>query len=398
MRLKNSPILIIIIFALFSSVSFGQSQSKIRQYCPQSRDFSVIESAEELENKICEIQKIYSSDKRITEISGQVLKTLNALITQGTSEDWESDGALNESLNNLSSSINEHVKKGSTPPKTALGIELKKFREKWGSSESRWKNSRGYLNDLTKIVKMTKTGQRVLDCYKKATSPLISGDYIKILEKPKDGSTYGFMHFALVEDQNHYGKFIKTITFNPGFSPISALVSFTHELKHGCNSAQHARNEEILKSPPSVPELPDMSSSFPSDFAKKPFTASAEAMGLKTYRNVIFEHPIDEMRAYKVSVELFSELAKNSPEAACDEYYVGFLFGKQPISSSEYHIKLDEMLQDGTYPLYLVSYYAAAGNLNPNYVLKLDEDGLPTNELSAELVEAMKKEGIYVKK
>ena len=63
MKLKHNHIFLILILGLFSSTSFAKTLSKIRQYCPQNRSFTVVESANDLENKVCEIQKIYSSDK-----------------------------------------------------------------------------------------------------------------------------------------------------------------------------------------------------------------------------------------------------------------------------------------------------------------------------------------------
>lgn len=351
------------------------ASSSIYNLCPNVRKLQVVSSPKDLLRTMCNLQNDYSDNHEVINLTSSVIETIKIISGPAASANWEKSELLNldlEALSDKLSEINNSTKV--VAPKTQLQKAISNLNNKWRDEKVRAdpKNFNAYILDFKKIMSLTKTGKKVLDCYEKAKGPLISGE--EILPIPQDLKDQGAkMAFTILEDKNVSNKFVKTIYFNTEPSPFDAITAFAHELQHGCNTNVQAK---MLSQAYLLPE------------------------DSKEYENVQSliqqDNAVDEMRAYKVSVDMFKDLAEASPGLVCSSYSKSALLGKQILSAAEYAANLDDKIEDGTYPQYLISLYAAHGFYKPEYVLQKDKDGQIVNKLREDLIEKMRNEGVYV--
>jgi hypothetical protein len=375
---------------LFSIGPSANAESVIRSYCSEARTLSTISTPADLEKTICHFQDQFPKNEKINFLSKRILEITSNLKSSGD-KTWQDSFTLNYQLGLLNTELNsiEREKKSfsSNPIRTAL----KNLTEKWANIEQRTHNRNEYLKDFNEILRMTKTGKSVLDCYNKTTGPLISGEQVIDLSKQAENQGV-IMAFSLEADGAAPGKFLKTVHFNMKLAPVMALYAYAHEMKHGCNSNSIAKFtkdfEEVApkpyQPPPRTPE---------SEEEKNKKEAFLEDLILKRDQ----DYAIDEMIAYKVNVELFKELAKHAPEYACDDYNVGTLFGTQIISNAEYNALVDDMINNGTFPLHMISRYAGSGSYTAENVLET-KDGLTVLKLRSDLIKKIEAKGFHVKK
>lgn len=350
--------LLALTIAFLAPLIAARAESVIRKSCPLARQVSIVSSPSGFKDAVCSLREVYPGSTEVKSLADDVLSSVSKL---------KSDPALDTALEKLSTALNKTDRKVASSRSTPLSLAMKSLVDKWGDSKVRSNpaNRNAYINDLNHILQQTKAGRDVLNCFAQAKGPLISGE--QIIDFPEEHKAKGIaMSFDLVEDPENPGKYIKTIYFNAEHSPIMALILYAHEMKHGCNSNVIAQNDEKLKDP------------------SQDFT--------KIYQN----RAVDEIRAYRVSVEFFKELAQEAPDLVCNNYSTSTIFGRQVLSSAEYNAKLDEMYQDGTFPQYLISKYSAMGSIPAKYVFKTGKIGKQTKSLRDDLIQSLKAEGFSV--
>jgi hypothetical protein len=363
-----------IFFLIIALLNTANASSVIRQYCSEARSISLVSSPQDLVKASCDIGEVFSAEPNILSLTQQIIKLTKSL---RASSEWKNNNKLNDSLEKLSEALNQAPKKATSPHTTPLALALNEIATKWHDSKMRSAHHADYIKDFNQVLAMTNTGRQVLDCYQKAQDPLITGEQIEQISEEQKANGVS-MAFTLLEDQKSPGKYVKTILFDEDTSPMTALFLYAHEMKHGCNSKISVKIFQYM------------------DTHNSSNTPRREIALEKEKNDQLMA--IDEMRAYKINVELFKEMAQAAPEVVCNEYYVSNIFGKQIISSAEYNAKMDEMIEDGTYPLHLISQYAVDGAYWPENVLKSDDNGWATHELRLDLIKKLEAEGIHVKK
>lgn len=355
----------------FGQIETVLAASTVRESCREARIISIVSTPADLQKAICNIQIKYPTSEKINFLTNQIISIAGKL---DPASQWQSDSALESSLQSLSESMTQQSPKNDVALNTPLSEALKKLISKWGDLKARTSNQKEYIKDFNKVLQSTKTGREVLDCYAKAQGPLISGEQFVLISKEEEDQGIG-MAFNIIDDPKHPGKYIKTIIFNPKLPPINGLMLYAHEMKHGCQSAIVSQNMNR--------------------FEKLEKGTNEWDAHLKEINQTM---AVDEMRAYSLSVKLFKELAKSAPQLVCNTYSIGSLFGKQITSSGDYSANLDEMFEEGTFPLYLISTYTSMGFYKPENILNTDKNGLPINELRSDLIKKIEAEGFYVKK
>ena len=345
------------------------ADSSIHQMCSKTRPIDKVESPQDFSKAICDLKNVYQDDVPIQKITTSILKTLEKLI-KSTNDDWTKNEVLNFDLEHLKDRLNQHAE-GNSDEKAGSDLEKALFvlNAKWGDKEERTKkeNKKKYYDDLKKVLALTPTGKKVIKCYAKSTGPLISGD--AVVELPDEYKDRGAkMAFGVIPDNNDPNKVVKRMFINTDLDPIEALPLLAHELKHGCHAKEMS---EIL--------LPLYNADDDSIVRTK----------LKYEYDQ--ERAVDEMRAYKVTVDLFKDLAKVAPNMVCGKYFTSVMFGNQPINTAEYAAAIDDKLTDGSFPKFLISLYAAHGDYNPENVFVKDK-----NSIRPDLLEKLKKEGVHV--
>lgn len=368
----------------FLSINTSRANSSIYKTCTNVRKIPIVATPQDLTIVMCGLKHNYANDQTISNLADSILNTLNILADQDTlsSGEWSKNKKLNIDLETLSkklSSANQTRKK--VDSKTPLQKALLTLNSKWGDIKVRTRpeNLLKYTNDFKKILSLTKTGKKVLECYENANGPLISGE--KIIEIPTEQKMKGAkMAFTLEFDTNNPNKFFKKILFNSEESPLDSLNTFAHELQHGCNSLKQAElNLQLGQLPPTD---------------KLSIEEAEQEKNL--IRQIEQDNAVDEMRAYHVSVDMFKDLLEANPEYFCNSFIKSEIFGTQVLSTAEYAANLEDKFEDGSNPNYIISLYAAHGFYTPENVLVKNKDGLITNRLLPELIKKMKDAGVYV--
>ncbi len=375
---------LLICFLSLSCWNLSHAASPIYNLCPNTRKLNEVTRPQELAKAMCKLQGNYLGEKSVVALTNSILKTLGRLENAQLENlaDWQKDDILNfdlERLSNRLSYLNQSDK--ASLASTPLQKALDNIKNKWSDEKVRTlpENNVQYIADLKHALSLTKTGKKVSECYEKAKGPLISRE--EVVELSEDFKQHGAqMAFSAEPDDKNPGKYIKRLYFNSQVEPFEALMMMGHELQHGCNSLNQIRLKSLLN------DLP-VSDSQNADEMKK------EAA---IFEEIEQDNAVDEMRAYRVTANVFKDLAEASPELVCGQKTKSIIFGKQVLSSAEYAANIEDKIEDGTFPQYIISKYAAHGFYTPKNVLTVDENGNPTSQLRPDLIKKMKAEGVRV--
>ena len=355
----------LILFSFFCGMT-ASGESSIRKSCIQARKLKMVTSSADLRNVVCDLRRDYAAEAPVQALANQLL----AVLEKGKDlKAWETDPQIKVSLRSLTRALNEVAESAPIVSDTPLTLALAKHLDRWGDPQARVlkENFVAYIQSVDEVVRMTRTGREVTDCFKQTRGPLLSRT--EVLAFPPDLAERGAsMAFKIRPDSAQPGKYISTVLFNPAIPVIAALFYYVHEMKHGCNAPHYASREATRE---------------PSERQRDEFSQ---------------EHAVDELRAYRANVEFFKELSAGAPELVCNEFFTSDLFGTQVISTAEYNATIDEMIQDGTFPKHILAVYASLQAIRPQGIFQLNSEGKAKPELRPEVMQKLEDEGFRIKK
>jgi hypothetical protein len=244
---------------------------------------------------------------------------------------------LVDELASIASLINsKQIERANIPSTNPISTQLKKIIS-YGDSEKRrelsYQEKIAYVKEIDKLLGMTKTGKKVLACYKKVKHPQI------LKERRVAFETFASqMAFGLDYDKQS-DKEVMTISFNVEFDPIFSITAYAHEMQHGCRAAETIDEGGVTH----------------------------------THNNVV-----DEIRAYSLQVNLYKELIKAEKDFFCNGSVMWYRDAIIPIS--QWHSHLEERLEAGVFVDDLLKLYAGDSLGKPyenDEVYTVDSSGQP---------------------
>lgn len=358
---------------------------------------TTVTNLDQLEDNICEFRDS-SNDREITRTSQQSLQILERLRTapptvnaEGVQEDPLDNQQLVNSLTTVANLITGKRSPATFTPQRndALGASLSQLFRDFGTEAQRNANQQGYYQSMKTVLAKTREGSRVLRCFEK----LDAGASKTVVNFAEPGVASPTATYEAQYDQatNSYHKII---TISAEDSPSLTLSLLAHEMQHSCNTAEFIRfdrEQRDFYTRIQTPGLPEEES----------IRMGREFMAKSTQANVRFA--LDELRAYKMTPKIFSELAPYHPEFFCNKFYVSSLFGRQILGTGDYMSSLETMVADGTFFYNLIDNYIKGAGYDPAafYVMNestgdIERDSQGRPQFLPEVKAEMAKEGFRV--
>ncbi len=226
--------------------------------------------------------------------------------------------------------------------------------------ERRNGDQQGYYRSLKNVLSKTNQGRRVLECFERSENG-VSGSRVVFADLGNNAPT---ATFGLERDDN--GNRIKTISITTVDHPSFMLSLLAHEFQHSCNtqemitleeqgSAAMARLQGLIQSPGTDEEM------------QAAITAQQSIQARSNIRAAI-----DELRAYRMTPQIFDELAPYHPSYFCQQYYVSGLFGRQILNNGEYMSTLETKVADGSFAHQLIDTYTRINGYDPAAFYEMD--------------------------
>lgn len=301
-----------------------------------------------LQDSVCRLKRDHPVSPRIEEMANGVLDVISSINEDSERRElWKSDWELKRALKRLTGSLVEQpLPQGESESSRnpALAAAINSFSRKWGDPKDRSNPARSqeYIADMEQILSLTETGRKTLECYRKAAlDPRISAsEVIDIRSLDKSDAA---MAFAWVGDKANPGKFKQVIYIDFTLDPMFAIASWAHEKQHGC--CKECFDHEVKFN-------------------------RARSAGLSTEQEAAFfrqssrYNVVDELRAYKVTTNVFAEIAEASPDLVCSRMTMSKLISRdydELRSFGEVYAKMESMFKDGSFPAYFTRAYTDAG-------------------------------------
>ena len=341
--------------------------ASVQNICSLDRPrVDTVTNLSELEDNICEVRDS-SNDREITSMSQQSLQILQNLQSQAPSqEDPLNNPQLVESLRNVANLVTgkRSPTSFSSERRNALGTSLNQLFGNFGSEAQRKGNQQGYYQAMRAVLSKTREGARVLQCFERL-DPGVLKTVVNLAESGEaaPSATYEAQYDAASQ------KYLKIITIGAGDSPALTLALLAHEMQHACNTPEFIRIER---------EQRDLQTRYQT-LVESPYTTQAEAdafeQDFKTKAaNANVRYALDELRAYRMTPKIFSELAPYHPEFFCNQYYVSALFGRQILGTGDYMSSVETMVADGSFVYNLIDNYIKGSGYDPTVFYVMDQN------------------------
>jgi len=377
--MRTLPILI-----LGASFSMAHAET-VQQICGlESAKVTKVKNLEDANASVCRIRDKHSSPgvQVLAQNSLNIIQSLK-LVAGGTNaiESKELKGSLQKLAEQVS---RERGPRTFTPTKSdAISNGLSSLYSTFGSEAQRWSNPQGYYEKLLSILKLTPMGKQVADCFEKQDSDRVAGREVEFVPRAESSGVFGSASAAFEVRAEDDGKYKKIITLDPGPNAGVSLATLAHELQHSCNTKEFIQVEDQMKA------LQDRESDLllQGNLSYESITEQIKKESNELLKSNNLKFAIDEMRAYKLTPEIFKIFASYHPAMFCENFYLSSFLGRQVVSAGEYMSTIEAEFGEGNKFAYtLVNQYIKNNHyliesfydIDPNtFDVKRDPSGNP---------------------
>lgn len=196
-----------------------------------------------------------------------------------------------------------------------------------------------YIGDLNRILRMTKKGQDLLDCFERKPDYIVNEVTVDMKLQDK---AFGFVgHHRLIPFKKGGQNFYKNvITLNPVRRPVEVLSTYIHELAHACNWQERIKYNDnfermgVLRRQIKNPKISKTDKQVMRD----------ELISLVDQTNQFAF--TDEIKAFSIQARFNQELVKADPIHFCILPEKEFFAEK---TTTPFFARLEDTLTDGTF-------------------------------------------------
>lgn len=366
----------------------------VAEICPQSHGMVYGKTVNDVRKNLCNLQERISDDK-VLQLARNIEDILSTMKSDQAITGNEAEySKLDRQLKLLEDRLN--VNRPSYNPKqnSKLSQNLKAYLSQI-KGHVILNNERAFTGFVERVLQSTPTGRKLLACYKSDVGPRKYFIESKVEFDIKLGETGDAGRFDI--DPSPYssngmrplkGFKKKVLILNPKIDdPIEALLSFAHEMQHGCQGEiKNKRDGEFFGISGAVENGCEKSS----DKGSKCFEElNAHQVKVAEYFQ---EHIVDEIRSYKLSLDLFKELVTTDPNFFCTSQYFynypnSFFTGIGVFNLGDTYQILEKRFQDKDIGEYVADHYSKEvypqidGNLSSKkYLFQVDSSGKVVND------------------
>ncbi|MCK6597225.1 MAG: hypothetical protein L6Q37_02580 [Bdellovibrionaceae bacterium] len=377
---------VFILLFIASSAVFAKTVAEI---CRNKRKVTRVENARQLKNSICELsaQKQADSVKKVAEEILAILST----VADSTSLNQENEltQKLKVQLNLLEKKLNEEAKVQVivTTPQGALGDFYKLAAMGPNRIMADPKVQDALIRSMDKTLSETSVGSKVLQCFKhRDSSTKYEGSKEVFIEPMMPVSSHRVSFNSVMNTKEAAGMYstikspeglVKSIELNAKQleDPLQFILVYAHEMQHGCHIEAKYRNKQIqdfylgLYTPCFFRTNPKTKACLNFESAK---AKSSEL------RQSLQEGIIDELRSFKLMLDLFKEFAEKDP-SICHNYSSGspggFFSGLNVISEGEMWAYVEDQLMNRRYPAHVCNFYVKMAGYEESFLYQMSADG-----------------------
>lgn len=358
--------LLIISFALLNFAS-----ASVQNVCELERPvLNTVGNLEELDQSLCDLPGLREDSQlqALTDDTRNIIRRLSAPATptDDFADDPLDDGKLVKGLRSISDLLNDRRAPPDFRPvrNDEVSGAMSTLFSSFGTEAARKQNPQGYYRAMREVLSRTTNGARVLECFERS-EPGVRGSSVEFFE-PGEKRTSMAATFQARYDETRRD-YSKVITLNSSNEPALTLTLLAHELQHSCDMQDSMRLQNELRA---LEEERDRV--LGTDASQEELDASADAIE-RFNAQINVSDAIDELRAYRMMPEIFSELASYHPAFFCQQYGAGKLFGRQVYNTGEFMSTLENRIADGSFIRTLIDSYTNGGGYDPASFYEIDE-------------------------
>ncbi len=315
------------VFVLSFPLMALAAPASLQQICVDNRPISKIEGAEDIKSNLLGLKHKFSDQDDITQTIDYILGS--TLFKLEGAKKFNGVGILfKDDQKRIADLINEKYLVSYTPSSNRqLSRALGELVFNYNTLEKRSASRMQYIHDIEEVIGLTKIGKETLHCFQAARTENTFTSRVLFNEDLAEGNKIfsgSWMEFRISQNPTSPVTYNKDVLFETALDPLHGLISYFHELKHGCSSKEFIQNRE------------------------KSQTTSNDGYAF------IFS---DELRAYRAQLEFYKELAIDSPPLICNWHYVSDFLGKQIVTLGEFHATFEKLFTEGGFPRFLGEYY-----------------------------------------
>ncbi len=344
--------------------------SSVQNICElPSASVSKVNNLQDLDRNLCQLPSVLEERplETLTHETREIIHNLasDPRFTNDISLDPLDDESLVKNLRSISDLLTGQKAPSTFTPNRddEISRSMSALLTEFGTPGARMKNPNGYYQAMRNVLSKTNQGARVLDCFERS-EPRVTGTSVEFFDAAtNESSNSASFESRFNKKQNNY---TKVITLNLTDNPDLSLFLLGHEFQHACD------NQQTMTLLDGIRNLESTRDHLPSNASRKIFNANADEIE-KATAHLTVRNAIDEMRAYRMMPQLFSELAPYHPAFFCHHYGAGNLFGRQIMSIGEYMSSLETQIADGRFIDPLIEAYSIHGGYDP--IAIYDTDG-----------------------
>lgn len=385
-------------FLFLLLASYTLFAKTVAEICRNHRKVTRVENVRQLKKSICELSAQHQTDsvKKVAEDIFAILST----VADSTSLKQENEltKKLKGQLTLLEKKLNEDakVRVAAATPQGALGDFYKLAAIGPNKIVADPKAQDALIRSMDKILSETSAGSKVLQCFKhrdsrtKYETPKEEGEiHWLYIEPMMPVSSYHVSFNSVMNIERAAGTYstikssdglVKSIELNAKKldDPLQFVLVYAHEMQHGCHIEAKYRNKQIknfylgLGTP--------CASSFYRTKAKTKACIDFESAKAKSseLRQSLQEGIIDELRSFKLMLDLFKEFAEKDP-SLCHTYSSGspggFFIDLNVISDGEMWAYVEDQLINRRYPAHVCDYYVKHAGYEDSFLYQMNADG-----------------------
>ncbi len=339
---------------LFGLATLTYAQASVQSVCGLDRpNLSTVNNLSDLNQSLCSLPGI-QEDNELQNLTSDTRSIIQNLSRQRDDDENPLENkALIKKLNSIADILSNRRAPANFSPERQdpVSASMTTLFTIYGSEAARKQNPQGYYQAMREVLSKTTQGARVLECFER-TEPRVRGSSVEFFDETNKPTSMAATFQTRYNENEH--DYSKVITLSASYDPALSLTLLGHELQHSCDMQNSMRLQDEYR------DLEARKDRILEHGSQEEIDAAMDAIEAKNYETNRAD-AIDELRAYRMMPELFSELAIYHPAFFCQQYGAGTLFGRQVQNTGEFMSTLETKIHDGSFINTLIDSYTQGG-------------------------------------